>query len=444
METMFVVLTFAAGPERGECLAVCQGDRLTIGRSSKAGRKVKDNHLSRVHLEVDFRQGDRAHVRDLDSRNGIYVNGRRVKERMIGPNDRVLAGQQVWDVSYVADLDQLEDEAEETMTFLDSPKGCIHCDRPISLATFADGEVLEQDGRYICPDCSIVLRFDTKEFQGFEIIERLGSGSAGLVFKANQLVLGRTVALKVLRRRQNLSPRTEARFLREAATIARLDHPHIVKVYDASPFPHGYFIVMEYFEGADLQNLIEERGVPSVAVSLSIGMQMCRALTYASSEGIVHRDVKPANILYRAADGIAKLSDFGLAKRVGVSHGTRDGEGVGTPCYMPPEQLNNARNVDHRADVYSLGASLYHLLSGRYPIIADNLQEFMESILSRDPPPVERINPKVPPDLAEVVRRCMRKQADERYPSTQALYEALEGVRQRHRIPAPPLLDHMP
>jgi tRNA A-37 threonylcarbamoyl transferase component Bud32 len=438
---MFVVLTFAAGPERGECLAVSRGDRLTIGRSSKAGRKIKDTHLSRIHLEVDYSVGDQAKVRDLDSRNGIYINGRKFKERGLGQNDRLLAGQQVWDVSYVSDLTELDDEAEETMAFFDKPKECKHCDRPISLATFADGEVLEHGGDYMCPDCSIVVGFDTTEFQGFEVMERLGSGSAGLVFKARQLVLGRIVALKVLRRRQSLSPRTEARFLREASTIARLDHPHIVKVFDASPFPGGYFIVMEYFKGADLQGMIEDRGVPSVAVSLSIGLQMCEALRYAAAEGIIHRDVKPANILYRADDGVAKLSDFGLAKRVGVSTGTRDGEGVGTPCYMPPEQLNDARNVDNRADVYSLGATLYHLLSGRFPIIADNLHEFMESILQRDPPPVEKINPKVPVELGDVVRVAMRKKADERFQDFNAFGRALENVRLQYRIPAPPRLE---
>jgi hypothetical protein len=434
---MFVVLTFAAGPERGECLAVSRGDRLTLGRSSKAGRKIRDSHLSRIHLEIDF-AGDQAQVRDLESRNGIYVNGRRYKERVLTQNDRLLAGQQVWDVSYVRDLTDLEDEAEETMAFFEQAKECKHCARPISLATFADGEVLEADGSYLCPDCCMVVGFDSTEFQGFEVMERLGSGTAGLVYKAKQLVLGRIVALKVLRRRQSLSPRTEARFLREASTIARLDHPHIVKVFDASAFPGGYFIVMEYFQGADLQNMIEQRGVPSIAVSVSIGLQMCQALSYAASESIIHRDVKPANILYRASDGIAKLSDFGLAKRIGVSTGTRDGEGVGTPCYMPPEQLNDARNVDYRADVYSLGASLYHLLSGRFPIVANNLHEFMESILQRDPPPVEKINPKVPPELGDVVRRAMQKSADRRYQSAEELEAALERVRLQYRIPAPP------
>jgi hypothetical protein len=438
---MYVVLTFARGAERGETIPIQQGQRLSLGRSSTAGRKVRDSHLSRIHLEIDF-SGQRAVVRDLESRNGVFLNGRRVEQKTLTNNDRILAGEQVWDVVYVRELAELVDEeAEETVSLLDQPNPCEHCGRSISLATFAEGQVLERDERYLCPDCSVVVNFDTKQFQGFTIEERLGAGAAGLVYKAHQLVLDRTVALKILRKREGLSPRIEARFLREAATISRLDHPNIVKVYDASPFPGGYFIVMEYFPGQDLQNLIEEHGTPSMAIGLSIGLQMCDALSAAGEQNIVHRDVKPANILYRPEDGVAKLSDFGLAKQVGVSAGTRDGEGVGTPCYMPPEQVNNARNVDQRADIYSLGASLYHLLSGRYPIMANNLQEFMQGIMERDPPPIERYNPKLPPELCEVVRRSMRKNAQERFRTPNEMKQALEAVRRKYGIARPPRPD---
>ncbi len=436
---MFLVLTCASGLHRGEVIPIEHGSRLTIGRSSQAGRKIRDTHLSRIHLEVDF-TGDRAVVRDMDSRNGVFVNGLKVKQKTLSDHDRLLAGEQVWDVAYARDLMQLSEEAEETASFLDQPNPCVHCGRSITLATFAEGEVRERGGDYLCPDCSVVVSFETKEFNGFEVHERLGAGSAGMVYRATQLVLGRVVALKVLRRRDGLSPRTEARFLREAQTISRLDHPHIVKVYDASGFAGGYFIVMEYFLAKDLQSMIEEHGPPAIAIAMSIGLQMCDALAYAAKEGVVHRDVKPANILYRAQDGVAKLSDVGLAKRVGVSAGTRDGEGVGTPCYMPPEQVHNARNVDHRADVYSLGASLYHLLSGRYPIIANNLHDFMTGIMQRDPPPLERFNPSLPPELCAVVRTAMKKKPEERFQDALAMRDALEQVRVKYGIAAPPKL----
>lgn len=438
---MFVVLTCAAGLEKGDVLPIEHGARLTIGRSSQAGRKVKDTHLSRLHLEIDF-SGDRAVVRDLDSRNGVFVNGQKIdKQKTLSDHDRVLAGEQVWDIQYVADLSKLHgDDAEETASFLDAPNPCAHCGRSITLATFAEGQVLESGGQYLCPDCSVVIRFDSKVFNGFEVHERLGAGSAGLVYRATQVVLGRQVALKVLRRREGISPRTEQRFLSEAATISKLDHPHIVKVFDASSFPGGYFIVMEYFPGRDLQGMIEEHGVPAIAIAVSVGLQMCDALAYAAREGVVHRDVKPANILYRAQDGVAKLSDFGLAKRIGISAGTRDGEGVGTPCYMPPEQVHNARNVDHRADVYSLGASLYHLLAGRYPIIANNLHDFMTGILEKDPPPIEKFNSSVPGALCEVVRKAMKKRPEDRFESAVAFREALESFRVQAGIAAPPKL----
>ena len=435
---MLLVLTFAQGPERGDHITILQGSTLTVGRSSSAGRKVKDNHLSRVHLEFDF-QGPKAIARDLHSRNGIFVNGKRVEgQRTLHEGDRVLAGEQAWDVNYVESLDQIAGEAEETVSLLDHPNPCKHCGRPISLATFAEGAVLERGGNYLCPDCSIVVGFDTKDFYGFEVHERLGAGSAGMVYKATQLVLGRTVALKILIKREGLSPRVEARFLREAATISRLEHPNIVKIYDASAFKQGYFIVMEYFPGNDLQTLIEDHGVPSIPIGVSVGLQVLDALVYSAGEGIVHRDVKPANILYRPDDGVAKLSDFGLAKRIGVSAGTRDGEGVGTPCYMPPEQVHNARNVDIRADVYAMGATLYHLLSGRYPIMASNLQEFMQGIMERDPPPIERFNPQLPPDLCELIRKAMKKQPEERFQTPQEMREALEAVRRKFGIARPP------
>ena len=129
----------------------------------------------------------------------------------------------------------------------------------VSVPIGPDGDVPEKDGQYLCPDCSTVVSFTSNEFQGYEVLERLGAGSAGLVFKARQLVLDRIVALKVLRQRQRRSARTEARFLREAATISKLEHPNIVRIFDASPFPKGYFIVMEYFQATDLQTLLERR-----------------------------------------------------------------------------------------------------------------------------------------------------------------------------------------
>jgi serine/threonine-protein kinase len=439
---MYAVLRFVAGIEPGETIPVQQGTVLTLGRSSTADRKVRDNHLSRIHVAFDF-TGPDCSVVDMKSRNGVFVNGERVSQRrVVKQGDRVQIGEQVLEVAFVDRIDKIDGEAEETQSFLDRLNHCEHCGRPITLATFADGDVKERGGSYLCPDCATILDVGTDEFMGFKILEKLGAGSAGLVFRATQLFLSRQVALKVLRHRDDLSEKAIVRFLREAATISRLDHSNIVKVFDAQEFKKGYFIVMEYFPGKDLLSLVESHGPPSVAIATSIGIQMCQALAYASAMGVVHRDLKPANILYRADDGLAKLSDFGLAKRMGPSSWngiTRDGEGLGTPCYMPPEQVRDARHVDARADVYALGASLYHVLTGRYPVVAKSYAEFIQQILERDPPPVESLNPRVPPELATALRQAMRKDPTKRFQSAVEMGQALEAVRKKHNLPMPPV-----
>jgi serine/threonine-protein kinase len=437
---MYAVFRFIAGQDLGETVPVKQGTVVTVGRSSTADRKVRDNHLSRIHCAFDFSGGE-CTVVDMKSRNGVFVNGERIQRRTVKQGDRIQVGEQVFEVSFLDQIAGIDGEAEETQSFLDQLHHCEHCGRPITLATFADGDVKEKDNHYLCPDCSTILEIGSDEFMGFKVLEKLGVGSSGLVFRAQHAVLGRVVALKVLRARDDLSEKAIVRFLREAATISRLDHPNIVKVYDAQEFPRGYFIVMEYFPGKDLLSLVEQHGPPSIAIATSIGLQMCTALVYAAHANVVHRDIKPANILYRAQDGLAKLSDFGLAKRMGPSSWngiTRDGEGLGTPCYMPPEQVRDARHVDPRADIYALGASLYHVLTGRYPVIAKSYAEFIQQILEKDPPPVETINPRVPPELAEVIRVAMKKDPVQRFQSAQHMGSALEQVRRKLGLPAPP------
>jgi hypothetical protein len=435
------LLKIVEGNDKGEEIALHRGGSVTVGRSHQAMRRLQDEHLSRVHACFDW-TGDACVVRDLNSRNGVFVNGAKVERHSLRSGDRVKIGGVVFEVSFRDEPPPVPKEHEETRNLLEQTNHCEHCQRPITLATFADGDVKEKDGRYLCPDCATILDLGSDEFKGFKVLERLGAGTAGLVFRARQLFQDRIVALKVLRLNESLSEKQVVRFLREAATISRLDHPHIVKVFDAVEFDKGYYIVMEYFAGKDLLTLVETRGAASSAIAVSIGMQLASALTYASKQGIVHRDLKPANILYRAEDGLAKLSDFGLAKRLGRSSWiqiTREGEGLGTPCYMPPEQVRDARNVDPRADIYSLGASLYHVLSGRFPLIAKSYSEFMKQVMDKDPPPLRTANPRVPPELAEVVAQAMRKDPKERFQTAAEMLKALEAVRRRYSYPEPPI-----
>ena len=231
------------------------------------------------------------------------------------------------------------------------------------------------------------------------------------------------------------------RFLREAATISGLSHPNIVRVFDAREFRKGYYLVIEFFEGEDLSELLKRRRFASNELLCSVGIQIARAIDHASTHGVVHRDIKPANILYDPRRGLAKLSDFGLARQMKKQESlrklTREGEGLGTPTYMPPEQMRNARNVDTRADIYALGATLYHLATGRTPIQARTYGEFVDALMNKDPAPITDTNPAVPWLLCEVIATCMKKSPDDRYANGRELEQQLISVCHAYGLPVP-------
>jgi predicted Ser/Thr protein kinase len=208
------------------------------------------------------------------------------------------------------------------------------------------------------------------DFPELEVLELVGQGGMGCVYRARHRQLDRVLALKILAPGAEHDARFEERFLREARALARLDHPGIVRVHDFGRAGSRWYLAMEFVEGSTLRTLLREGRVTSDA-ALDIVPQLCDALQYAHDEGVVHRDIKPENVLVDAK-GRVKIADFGLAKLVGRAdeHGARTGseQVMGTPHYMAPEQARSSRNVDHRADIYSLGVVFYELLTGELPI----------------------------------------------------------------------------
>ncbi|MFM8680699.1 MAG: protein kinase domain-containing protein [Alphaproteobacteria bacterium] len=208
------------------------------------------------------------------------------------------------------------------------------------------------------------------DFPELEVFELLGEGGMGCVYRARHRQLGRAVALKILAPGTEDDARFVERFLREARALARLDHPGIVRVHDFGRAGKRLFMTMELVEGTTLRELLREKRI-SAREALAIVPQICDALQYAHDEGVVHRDIKPENVLVDV-QGRVKLADFGLAKLVGPAdeiHGrTHTGQGMGTPHYMAPEQATSARDVDHRADIYSLGVVFYEMLTGELPL----------------------------------------------------------------------------
>ena len=206
-------------------------------------------------------------------------------------------------------------------------------------------------------------------FPQLEILELLGEGGMGAVYRARQRKLERLVALKILSRELSADPAFAQRFLREAQALARLQHPNIVSLYDFGEAVGTYFLVMEYAEGLNLRQILL-RGDLKPREALAIVPQICDGLQYAHEAGVIHRDIKPENVLVDR-NGRVKIADFGLAKILGQTGPsvtlTGTGQVMGTPQYMAPEQLSNARDVDHRADIYSLGVVFYELLTGNLP-----------------------------------------------------------------------------
>jgi serine/threonine-protein kinase len=275
----------------------------------------------------------------------------------------------------------------------------------------------------------------------YRIVDGLGRGGMGQVWLADDTRLERQVALKFLPHLTAKDETTQERFLREAKAAARLNHPNITQVYEFAEDEGELFIVMEYVRGRSLREIIREEPTRSVEDVLSWTHQVAEALVNAHGEGITHRDVKPANILI-THDGVAKIVDFGLAKLKGISDLRTKQEAVGTAAYMPPEQIQND-DMDHRVDIWALGAVLFELLAGRPPFDGPDVYAVMHSILSDEPESILTERPDAPAELERIIRTALQKRAEKRYQLMRQmlddLHSLLDGVRSGLIIPrAPP------
>ena len=262
----------------------------------------------------------------------------------------------------------------------------------------------------------------TQTLGGFEIVRKLGQGAMGAVFLARQVSMDREVALKVLP--QSLAKNKEfvQRFFREAHAAAQLSHVNIVQAIDVGQASGYYYFAMEFVDGLDLRKILDRDGALPLRRALEITHRIASALDYAhTSAGIIHRDIKPENILI-AADGTPKLTDLGLARNVepGDTSLTKTGIAMGTPNYISPEQVRGEAGLDGRTDVYSLGATLYHLLTGQPPYKGGTPAEVMAKHLTQPVPDARSANPQVSPAAAAIISKAMAKVPQARYPTARA------------------------
>jgi WD40 repeat protein/serine/threonine protein kinase len=271
----------------------------------------------------------------------------------------------------------------------------------------------------------------------YQLLERLGEGGMGQVFKARHCKLGRVVALKVIHPECLADADSVRRFRREIQAAAQLDHPHVVRAYDAGEAGGRHFLVMECVAGIDLKRLVKERGPLPVAEACAYARQAALGLQHAHERGMVHRDVKPSNLLLvREPDGlgVVKLLDLGLVRLARTADGaepttfTEEGWAAGTPDYLAPEQASDPRKADARSDLYSLGCTLYFLLAGRPPFPDGSATDKLIKHAMLDPVPVEQLRADVPPGLAAMLRKLLAKRPEDRFQTAADLAEALAAL----------------
>jgi serine/threonine protein kinase len=279
---------------------------------------------------------------------------------------------------------------------------------------------------------------------GYRILRMLGRGAMGAVYEAKQISLDRIVALKTIRGRLADNAATLARFTREAYAAAQLTHHNVVQIYDFGEDDGKHYFSMEWVRGGPLSDLIRDKGPLEPRLAIGYTLQAARGLQFAHRSGMVHRDVKPANLLL-TDDGIVKVADLGLVKipdqmdlesdaeTASVSgahsgtHVTLQGTAVGTPAYMAPEQGIDAASVDHRADIYSLGCSLFFLLTGRPPFDGSNVSEVLEQHAKQELPELKQFNARIPDKLQQIIQRAMAKRPDNRYASLAEMIADMES-----------------
>ncbi|MEP6766305.1 MAG: serine/threonine-protein kinase, partial [Gemmatimonadaceae bacterium] len=273
----------------------------------------------------------------------------------------------------------------------------------------------------------------------YEVDQEIGRGGMGIVYRAKDKRLKRFVAIKLLPPELSFRRDVRSRFLREAETAAQLSHPNIVPIYSVDEVENLVFFVMACVDGDNLATRLKDRGPLPIDQVRRVLTEVAEALAYAHTRGVIHRDIKPDNILMDGVDGRALVTDFGIARAASgdgdSARLTATGIAIGTPAYMSPEQASGERDVDGRSDLYSLGIVAYQMLVGEPPFTGNTTPVLLVKHLAETPIPVEQRRADIPPDLSRIVMRLLQKSPDHRFPDANDLVQALKsGI-----VPATPL-----
>jgi len=363
-----------AGPDAGHEYPITEA-RTVFGRRSGCQVQIMDSMASREHFEVR-KVGQLYTLIDLESRNGTKVNDRKVTERQLEFNDRVRVGEVEWMF--------VKEEGDVELKDLLTSK--------------------------------------------YEVVEKVGEGGMGVVYKALQRSMDRTVALKVLAPKYAARPKFVQRFIDEARAAGRLNHPNIIQVHDVDTENGIHYFSMEFIDGGTCAQLLKANGPFPPDQALEITRLTAKALQYAHENRLIHRDVKPDNIMVSSSN-MVKLADLGISKSFDEAEAEeRPKKIIGTPHYMAPEAIQGKR-IDHRVDIYSLGATLYHLLTGQTPYSGKSATSVLRSHVNDAPKPLAELRPELPDRLCQLVEHMMAKDPESRHATMTDLISAVEAVQ---------------
>jgi len=430
---MQVNLKVIAGPYKGRIFSFTQHDSFLIGRSRDAHLCLpEDRYFSRNHCLLEINP-PRAFLRDLNSTNGTFLNGRRVTHEYLNDGDRIQCGETVLIVEVTtnesADLSETTEDTMPRRPVLVMVE-CLNCGRREQAQASAPDEHL----MFLCEDCRIELKRSPQAIPGYETVRLLGRGGMGSVMLGRQQSTGRAVAIKTLLPEFAVSDKALRRFMREIDVAAALKHKNIVEFIDRGTHNGVVYLITEYVEGADACKLAEvSGGCLPYDEGIAIISQSLDALSYAHEQGYIHRDFKDQNILVsgRSPNLVAKLTDFGLAKSFthsGMSGVTMAGEMAGTLAYMPPEQLRNFRDVKPQSDIYAVGMTAYSLLSGSLALNLTNkssVNDTIRAIFEEPAVPLRQRAPHVPGAVCEIIDRALAKDPAQRWQTATAMRNAL-------------------
>lgn len=469
---MKIELRITKGQCAGHCKIIEKPERILIGREATCDIALTDPLLSRQHCLVEITTNG-IKVVDLKSRNGTYVNGQKIEETLVGFQDEVKLGRHVFqfvpipeEAAVVETLSCSQCGIAVTSQALQAKRALRHgqyifCEECVNkgielpkpntgniaksrAATAAIGQmqrpVATANSPTLNPNMPTIKETrnpavaaqmaptqgmkQPQNIGNYTVLSLLGEGGMGVVYKAEHIFLKTAVAIKVIKEELAMHSEIVERFLQEARLGISLEHKNILRIHDAGKYESMYFIAMEFFEGEDVTGLIKKNGPMSYDKLLPYAIQIADALDFAHRHKVIHRDVKPSNIMISKDMSIAKLADFGLAKawqNAGAHQLTASGQTLGTLQYISPEQLEDSRNVTPQTDIFSLGGALCYALTGFPPFGEEPIGRVIQSILNSPPPALQDI----PEDLEKIIHKAMEKKTASRYRNMGEFRDAL-------------------